>query len=116
MTVEEAYELAKKQRPGVVIVVGAHGASERMMKPLGYHEAKALRQMPGPLDFLEYRLGFAVSLWARWAALLLAIVAGRSASDDEYAWLMKPGTSLGDVREWLERERATHQRDVMVPA
>lgn len=100
MTPEHGYQLAQFQRPGVVIVMGAENARERLVRPLSQSKIQAL---PGDHSFWERdmraRLGFVPSLFAhRFAAA--AELLGHSATDEEWRWLDGPA-SLKDARAWL---------------
>ncbi len=49
MTPEEGYELAKKQRPGVKIVMGPTDCRDEWMEPINYVDMRAIRG-PGSWD------------------------------------------------------------------
>jgi hypothetical protein len=104
MTPEEGYELDAKQRPGVIIVMGPEEAREERIPPLGYHEARELRDRPGPSTWLEYDLGFSLSLWAEVIGGAFAAHFGRDVTADEWAWLMRKTTGLSEVGAWVEAE------------
>ncbi len=108
MTPEQGYDLAKFQRPGVKIVMGATGAREEKMAPVNY---QVLRKLPGDWSWVEYdlrkRLGFLPSLWARMYGLA-AEQLGHMTTDAEWKWLSGPSSSLQTADAWLDaiREKA----------
>lgn len=51
MNIEEGYDLAKKQRPGVKIVMGPESCYEKFIDPLYYSDSGMLK---GSCSFYEY--------------------------------------------------------------
>jgi hypothetical protein len=51
MTPDQAFHLAKFQRPGVILCVGAEQAKERQVTPLSYY--LDLRKLPGDASWAE---------------------------------------------------------------
>jgi hypothetical protein len=97
---EEALHLAKYQRPGVKLVVGATDAYELPISRLPIFD---LMQLPGESNWPDYwlrrRLGYLPSLWARCFGADAEYL-GHSVTDKEYAWLN--GTAgLIEARHWL---------------
>jgi hypothetical protein len=104
MTPEAGYDLAAKQRPGVIIVMGPEAAREERIRPPGYHEWRTIREKPGASTQLEYDLGFSLSPWARSVGRAFANVFGRAVTADEWTWLMQKSTGLREVGAWVEAE------------
>ncbi len=109
MTCERGYELAAKQRPGVVIVMGPVSATERMISPLRYHERRALDEKPGPNSWLERDLGFNLSPWAYSYGMALMSAAERHPTRAEWEWLNSNQTSKRDADEWLRQNAKNKQ-------
>ena len=105
MTPEEAYELAKYQRPGIRLLVGATVACEAIMAPLD--PTLDLFPLHGYSSWEDYdlaaRLGNAPSLFVTSFARA-AYGDPRKASDDELRYLQ--GASLDAARQWLDAIRA----------
>jgi hypothetical protein len=101
MTSDQAYELAKFQRVGVVLIVGAEYAYEKQIEPISRNE---LSKMKGDLSWsdreLRLRLGYLPSDWAKCFAGV-AHELDHEVSDDEYHWL-HGAASLKDARAWID--------------
>ena len=105
MTPEQAYDLAKFQSPGVVLVVGATEAIERQMTALPMRE---LDRLSGDWTWLDYdmrkRLGFVPRYIARKVASI-AMGDARKASDADLAFLHK--CTREQRIEWLKAKGAS---------
>ena len=101
MTPEAALELAKYQRPGVVLQVGPTEAKEARIRPLS---DQRLRALPGDATWLDrhlrLRLGYVPSAWAKQAAKWMTLAARRRITDDEWRWLAHPQTGIAAVEAW----------------
>ena len=91
VSAEEGYRLAAMQRHGVVIVVGAEYAAERIVTPLSFIE---IRKLPGPESWLEFEIGFQPSAWAWRYAFFAEAVLERKLTRDEWLFLKDPATGI----------------------
>lgn len=109
-TVEEGYELAKHQRPGLIVTMGAKASSERLISPLGWFEEIALANLPWPKNcstWFEYdqtqcvgrNISYANLTWCR----AYHAITGEFASKDLILWLEEPSTSRKQMIDKLDQ-------------
>jgi hypothetical protein len=116
MTPEAAMDLAKFQRPGRMVLVGATEAFD-VAEPAVDDQPFWRKNRLGVVPMSDYpphlrswwnfdmwrRLGYVPSLWARLVAGNMEQAANRRLSDDEWRWLANAGTGNDAVEKWCKK-------------
>lgn len=108
VSVDEGYDLARKNLVGYKIRMGVEQACVERLKPL---DMMMFTHGKGPNSFLEYDLGFNLCLWAYHYGSILEEIEDRKLDKSEWMWLNDKSTTLSDVRKRIAqaiRTRSEH--------